>query len=502
MFEARLLKAIAVLLLLLANVIPAIGASSNSAASPLSFSDDFSVAPEMNGWTVHRWADEFYWDGSQVYITRAKDSQSVAAVAPVELTATRWETSFIFLAGGGGTSGGDGFVFFFYKDVAAYDALGVHGGHYKGFHGYYGEEISGYGIEFTTCCWYGPAKLALIHNSVENELASVEDVRVSDGAYHTARVTFDEGHVNVRIDDELVLSHFIENPNYGFSGVGFSGGTGAAVNNHVIDDFNLQGIAELAPPNAPENMSARSALGGQVHLEWAPPPNGTAPEAYRIYRQEPYAPLRFIAEVPANTTVWQDNNRAVGVHYTYAVTAWNAGGESGMSQLAEAIGTGVDAAEESGRAGRNVLHESFELAQIYEGSAAKVSISPAEDSRYIHVVLTTFSGEGRSATLYVGDARSVPPVEVYAPSAPPGATVSIRVDVYSDDAARVRPIACVDRTCAGELPIDPSHPMWLISHGPANSLQIQFGWTLGDEGAELSVFVPLVGQFIPTIGPG
>jgi len=230
----------------------------------LLFFDDFSKDPSTSGhWRIYRLhADdtetEASWDSdSQVlYLTRASNVKGIAMFADHKLTETRWEAEFRYKVGGG--SGADGFVFMFYKDEASYGEPGCGGT--LGFQSSISpiadnynctprNKIAGYGVEFDghlnsvsddKIADPSSNHIALVRDSVSNHLAYTDDARTEDDTWHHALIQFDNGHVTVRIDGELVLNHFIEDFDYTHSGVGFSSGTGGLTNNHIIDDFVLR----------------------------------------------------------------------------------------------------------------------------------------------------------------------------------------------------------------------------------------------------------------------
>lgn len=215
------------------------------------FSDDFSSDPNTNGqWRIHRGhntdtTNEAAWDANngELYLTRANGGKSVAMFANYGLSSKSWTAQFKYKAGGG--SGGDGFVFMFYKDESAYTIPGSGG--YLGFQNNGTSSIAGYGIEFDN--WLNPQidniddpsanHIALIHNNVGNHLNYINDGRTEDNIWHTALVQFDNGRVLVSIDNGLVIDYQIASADYSFAGVGFSAATGFSSNNHVIDDFSL-----------------------------------------------------------------------------------------------------------------------------------------------------------------------------------------------------------------------------------------------------------------------
>jgi hypothetical protein len=230
----------------------------NALVTPLSlvFADDFSTDPNTNGlWTLHRkvgdLANEAVWDPTahSWHLTHAVGNLAVAVFANYDLTATEWQVRFRYRVGrsGGQSGGGDGFVFMFYKDK---DAYGVpDSGSYMGFEVLDPRRgtipVVGYGLQFDNFSYHGcdPTLndyIAIIRDAVCNSaLVWREDDRTNDNTWHTVQVTFREGAIKVVIDEETTWNLKLDNPNYTFSGVGFGAGTGAAVEDNEIDDFQL-----------------------------------------------------------------------------------------------------------------------------------------------------------------------------------------------------------------------------------------------------------------------
>ncbi len=214
----------------------------------LAFFDDFSRDPSSSGkWLVYRAksdpASEVSWDSTnkRVYLTRAASSRGGAIFANYDLTSHKWRARFRYLAGGG--SGADGFAFHFYADKDSY---------VPGTGGSLGFDSSsgGYAIEFdnyyNSGCDPSERHIALVPGSNQcNELAYVNTGVTEDNKWHNVLVEYDEGRVTVTVDGTKMLDYTIPNPDYSFTGIGFSASTGGSTNNHVIDDFYLE-----APSNA------------------------------------------------------------------------------------------------------------------------------------------------------------------------------------------------------------------------------------------------------------
>lgn len=208
------------------------------------FCDDFSSNPNTNGlWTIFRLngdgANEASWDEGigALFLTRALNARGSVVLANYELINKQWTAKFKYKAGGG--SGADGFVFFFYKHKYAFKNGSCSGMCFTPDNNY----VPGYGIEFDN--HYNPEidkspnHIALIEGHNSNSLVYVDDFRTEDNRWHDAEVRFNNGRVTVLVDNTIVLDYLIETPNYNYSGIGFSGVTGALNHNHIIDDFSL-----------------------------------------------------------------------------------------------------------------------------------------------------------------------------------------------------------------------------------------------------------------------
>jgi len=236
--------------LLAALVIPSVAVSSVTLSpddGTIVFSDNFSTDPNTSGrWTIHRYADdssnETSWDSENkvLYLTRAVGPRATAMFADYQLESTQWQASFRYKAGGG--SGADGFVFMFYKDAQAYGRPNA-----GGTLGFLVAETSwdpvpGYGIEFDS--YYNTSDpssnhIAIIEDTPQNHLISTNDGRTEDNIWHDVVVEFDNGHIEVFVDGDGVISYTLAAPDYTYTGVGFAAATWSYHNNHIIDDFVL-----------------------------------------------------------------------------------------------------------------------------------------------------------------------------------------------------------------------------------------------------------------------
>ncbi|HEX9817029.1 MAG TPA: CARDB domain-containing protein, partial [Candidatus Thermoplasmatota archaeon] len=249
-------------------VLPHLGEAGNGT---LLFHDDFAVDPETNArWTAYRNAGdaqaEAHYDsaGQRVALTRNAAGRAAAIVANYELTETAWEATFGYQAG----PGGDGFTFQFYKDATRYAAEGVGPSPTLGFHTNESGDstVAGYGIAFHGL----PApRISLVEANITNELAMRPDARTTDGLWHDARVRYKDGHVEVSVDNVLVLNCAVAGPVYPGQAVGFGASTGSTPSSHVIDDFalrrlqptvNLTSDPEACPPESAPAPSSSSSM--------------------------------------------------------------------------------------------------------------------------------------------------------------------------------------------------------------------------------------------------
>jgi hypothetical protein len=227
-----------------------LSANPDSPALTLVFSDDFSTDPNTNGqWTIHRHvgdtSNEAVWDSAHqaFHLTRAALNIGVAVFANYELTATTWRAEFRYRAGrlGGLQHGGDGFVFMFYKNKAAYGTPAS--GAEKGFELSSGTSVAGYGLQFDNyiqgCDPSQTDYCALIQNDVCTFLGAQKFDWIGANTWHLVQLSFAEGRIRITIDGEATLDTQIGDLDYAFSGIGFGAGTGSAYGDYEIDNFRL-----------------------------------------------------------------------------------------------------------------------------------------------------------------------------------------------------------------------------------------------------------------------
>jgi len=223
-------------------------------ASPLTlvFSDDFSTDPNTSGqWTIHRTNgdpnNEAAWDSAKQSwdLTRSATGRGAAVFANYELTATTWRAEFRYrVTGLGGLqNGGDGFVFMFYKNEAAYGipSPGAAKGfevNYLGVKGY-GLQFDNYIQEFDPCDPPRTDYYCLIQDDVCTFLGGRASDWTGQSDWHLVQLAFAEGRVKISIDGVVTFTTQIADPDYSFSGVGFGAGTGDAYGTYEIDNFRL-----------------------------------------------------------------------------------------------------------------------------------------------------------------------------------------------------------------------------------------------------------------------
>jgi len=88
------------------------------------------------------------------------------------------------------------------------------------------------------------------------------------------------------------------------------------------------------PPAAPTNLGAATISATQINLDWQDNANNEG--GFRVYRAEGQKAFALAAQVPANSTSYQDKNLKCNTQYRYRVTAVNAAGESAPSNTVEA----------------------------------------------------------------------------------------------------------------------------------------------------------------------
>jgi hypothetical protein len=247
--------------------------------NPLQAADDFSIDPTSSRWTLDGSA-AWYEENGYITLTEAVSvSQTGRIVWNKLLTQQSWTVRFKYNAGGSTTpaGGADGLVMMFYKDMD-YNIYNYSGGSFGFENAPLGSTIGyGYAIEFDnhwnwqnlptfgidepfytglipgTTERTGNNHIALIENNVGTHLAAWEDTVpvTEDGLWHDVEVTYNEGAVKVKVDEDIVLNHTIAAPDYEFSGFGFSAATGTLNNHHFIDDISINDVEGDVCDNCP-----------------------------------------------------------------------------------------------------------------------------------------------------------------------------------------------------------------------------------------------------------
>jgi len=166
----------------------------SAARDTVIFSDNFDRSPDETGqWTIYRYANnpsrEVEWSSTWNYIRLTEEYNDLggAMFANIDLTTLDWRVTFRYRAGD--STGGEGILFMFYKDISTFvacsgDCLGgmpLMGG-------------AGYGIEFDAndSGYLDPSgnHVALIQNNVYNHLTYVDDSRTEDYLWHNVMIEY------------------------------------------------------------------------------------------------------------------------------------------------------------------------------------------------------------------------------------------------------------------------------------------------------------------------
>ncbi|MCD6111554.1 MAG: fibronectin type III domain-containing protein, partial [Thermoplasmata archaeon] len=101
---------------------------------------------------------------------------------------------------------------------------------------------------------------------------------------------------------------------------------------------NILAIYLYTYPSEPVDLKV-VPLEGKIMISWLPPhfDGGTPVMSYRVYRSAGTSPFELYEEVPVGTRILYDRNVSYGVRYFYYVTAVNAYGEGGRSDIGSAI---------------------------------------------------------------------------------------------------------------------------------------------------------------------
>ncbi|MCX7021713.1 MAG: DUF2341 domain-containing protein [bacterium] len=212
------------------------------------FDDD---PTRSGGWSVYRHAGESYlegcWDPADevFYLTRQECDLGTAIFADLDMTRLNgWVLTFDYLVGGG--TGAEGFCAMFYKDEAPYADGTPSCGRGLGFTTADGDAIPGYGIEFDAHPGEGDSNrrhVALIEDSTDNRLTTIEDDRVCDRIWHHVELVRLGGKLTLKLDSDILFyEHTFNTPDGDgdHGGLGFCASTGDLTNDHIIDNVLLR----------------------------------------------------------------------------------------------------------------------------------------------------------------------------------------------------------------------------------------------------------------------
>lgn len=168
-----------------------------------------------------------------ILLCPAKTWSSGKAKYPFEVL-ENFSVSFDYKIGGGSSADGIVLAFFAQKDSVVKD------GEYMNFEG-----CGGYGLEFDT---YQNAKdspnahIAVIRDKVSNHIVSVDEPRVDDEQWHTAKLSVNDNYITVAIDGDIIIDQAIEfDKTYRY--MYFAASTGASTDNHYIKNVCFSGRA-------------------------------------------------------------------------------------------------------------------------------------------------------------------------------------------------------------------------------------------------------------------
>ena len=145
---------------------------------------------------------------------------------------------------------------------------------------------------------------------------------------HTANFTY----YNSNTPDSIIFFVVLGNPDNGSS----SGAPAFIGTELIIDDINILGGTQNAPPAAPSNLTYYFA---SVHLNWQD--NSNNEDGFIILRSSTPINFEIIDTVGANVTSYVDNNVTIGNMYFYKVYAYNSLGVSNPSNMVSFIYTGT-----------------------------------------------------------------------------------------------------------------------------------------------------------------
>jgi hypothetical protein len=149
--------------------------------------------------------------------------------------ATAFNASFDFFIGNGSGSGADGLTFSWVESPG----LGSGGG-FLGFEG-----LVGYAVEFDTYSnsWdVNENHIGIAHGTVTSNLITSTVPEMEDTGWHHVDIAFDSGQIQVSVDNVEYINYTIDNYTGFDAHFGFTAGTAAETNEHIIDNFSLTAV--------------------------------------------------------------------------------------------------------------------------------------------------------------------------------------------------------------------------------------------------------------------
>lgn len=178
-----------------------------------------------------------YFDPAHKYVVLTRNQHWQAGIIWLrEGIKVPFTAEFRYRAGGG--SGGDGFVFMFYKKRGYWPVEGGNLGFVPGT-----GPMPGYGVEFDSQPnpdYNDPPypHIALLKDRPDNHLVNVQEDRVGDFKWHSVKLCVGESSVSVDLDGERVLNWSGE-LRRAHSGIGIAASTGGMTNWHIIQDIKI-----------------------------------------------------------------------------------------------------------------------------------------------------------------------------------------------------------------------------------------------------------------------
>jgi len=214
--------------------------------------ETFDAQPNPEKWTL---SGSAAWDSTNqvIFLTNSGQYHSAGSIFSAEkMPAEQFTVAFDFWIGGG--SGADGITFAWVRGPAL---LGIGGGHL----GFYGG-LDGYGVKFDTYSGaYGepenyvaiiegsqsPTSTGFIYNDMIPEMEDVVDTAQKPSPFHV-KIRFDNAHLEMwmsnpvaampmwrtKVLDDTIPEYIAFDAHFGFTA-----GTGALTNNHVIDNVRI-----------------------------------------------------------------------------------------------------------------------------------------------------------------------------------------------------------------------------------------------------------------------